>query len=328
MRQSQFTPCGRSTFTMEKAKVEPAYPLKAMQDLNNRLRTGRVTEDNVVNISAEHGFQGYLPTYSCVKTTQLPRFEFGQMNAPYVCPSIPYIPLQYFFPYSHPNFIRSSPLHCAYKQLNGETSADPGISKAANCRFDPVPTARNQISDRTVPGLDYTPQLQRPESRKVESYNNNAPIARKIRSESRGVKQDTGDPYLNANYKYRNVFKAIIRRMHGCIKENKSELISAIQKAGYTQQDIERAFNRIAYYKNAERKSGKKRMSVRTIKEATQSRSVYTYVLRVTLNKMLEDWSTKKLGRLSERNVETYSEVCTKYSQHIEKLLNDGNNSQ
>lgn len=135
------------------------------------------------------------------------------------------------------------------------------------------------------------------------------------------LKSETADPFLSANYKYRNVFKSIIRRMHTCVKRKKGELTTLLRSAGYSSSEIDRSFSRVAYYKNMERKSGKKQMAVRMIKEATQERSVYTYILKDALKGMLGDWDESKLGRLTERNLDTYQKVCGSYLKQIEGLL-------
>eukprot|EP00826_Nyctotherus_ovalis_P066932 TRINITY_DN9951_c0_g1_i12.p1 TRINITY_DN9951_c0_g1~~TRINITY_DN9951_c0_g1_i12.p1 ORF type:complete len:225 (-),score=23.52 TRINITY_DN9951_c0_g1_i12:67-741(-) len=150
----------------------------------------------------------------------------------------------------------------------------------------------------------------------------NAPVKRRRAPlKIKKLKSEAADPFLSANYKFRNVFKSIIRRMHTCVRRKKGELTALLRSAGYSSSEIDRSFSRVAYYKNMERKSGKKQMAVRMIKEATQERSVYTYILRDALNSMLGDWDESKLGRLTERNLDTYQKVCGTYLKQIEGLL-------
>jgi hypothetical protein len=113
--------------------------------------------------------------------------------------------------------------------------------------------------------------------------------------------------------------------MYTYARKKKRILTPILQSAGYSLGDIEHAYIRITYYKNAERKSGKKRMPVRTIKDATQDLSIYTYILKDVLSEMLKDWEARKFGRLAERNVGTYKRVCSTYLEQIEKLLTKQN---
>lgn len=129
------------------------------------------------------------------------------------------------------------------------------------------------------------------------------------------------DPFLDGSYRYRNVFKSIIRHMHSCVLSKKDEYIKLMQEQGFTRMTVERAFNRIAIFKNAERKSGKKRLGMNMIKQATEERSVYTYILKDALSSMLLNWDAKDLGRLAERNLATYKSVCTEYYKSINELL-------
>lgn len=135
------------------------------------------------------------------------------------------------------------------------------------------------------------------------------------------IKEESKDFLLTANYRYRNVFKAVIRRMHTCTRKKKESLTLVLQNAGYNINEIEHAYGRITYYKNAEKKGGKKRMSIRTIKEAAQEVSIYTYLLKDALSDMLEDWNARRLGRLTKKNVAIYQKVCSIYLKHIEELL-------
>lgn len=135
--------------------------------------------------------------------------------------------------------------------------------------------------------------------------------------------EDVTDPYLDGSYKHRNVFKSIIRHMHSCITNRKGEYMGVLEEKGYAKPTIERAFNRVSALKRNERKSGKKTAGMRMIKLATQERSVYTYILKDALHAMRTSWSLKGLGRIAQRNMQTYQEMCTQYSQSIDKLLKD-----
>jgi hypothetical protein len=123
------------------------------------------------------------------------------------------------------------------------------------------------------------------------------------------------------NYKHRNVYKSIIRRMSSCIQEANSEMKDLLRKAGFSNEDIEHAFVKVIGCKDTERKSGNKKMGPRLINDASSSVTTYTYILREALKSMLRDWEDDKLGKVVKKNIETYKKVCGAYYEKIEKLL-------
>jgi hypothetical protein len=110
--------------------------------------------------------------------------------------------------------------------------------------------------------------------------------------------------------------------MNTCVQERREEYLGLMRR-GFTKATIERGFNRITILKNAERKGGKKQRGMNIIKQATQKRSIYSYILRDALESMLKNWNAKELGRLAEHNLETYKKVCNEYLISIIKLLED-----
>lgn len=134
-------------------------------------------------------------------------------------------------------------------------------------------------------------------------------------------KQVTGDRFLDGGYKFRNVFKAIIRKMYTCVREKRMEYVKILQEKGFHLADIENAFVRIANFRSAERRTGRKKMGLKMVKVATQQRSIYSYILRDALESMLFEWSTGRLGRLSQQNLDIYSQVCNTYYYDLWELL-------
>lgn len=254
----------------------------------------------------------------------MPRFEIG-FTPPSVYINYSVAPLPFLFPYEWPYSSHYQIPTRPYEQQFKRTELAPNVLENASSSSITVPIKRSEVAQLPLFPDAPKPQVEEQLGKNSTAYNSTPMKANKIHPKNIKPTSEPKDPFLNANYKYRNVFKAIIRRMHSCVRKERTGLISTIQDAKYSLPEIERAFNRIAYYKNAERKSGKKRMSVRTIKEATEERSVYTYILKAALKDMLQDWKKGKLGRLTEKNVQTYVEVCTTYSERIERLLSNEN---
>jgi len=122
-------------------------------------------------------------------------------------------------------------------------------------------------------------------------------------------------------YKHRNVYKSIVRHMFSCIRKNRNEVVAILQAAGFNMQDVEHAFYEIGCYNDMERQKGKKKVSQSLVKRIATDKSIYTHILRETLNAMLKNWGAEKFGRLTVKNVTTYRDVCTKYYEETVRVL-------
>lgn len=125
------------------------------------------------------------------------------------------------------------------------------------------------------------------------------------------------------NYKYRNVYKSIIRRMSANIQENKKQLTDFLIGMRFTLEDIEEAYSKVQCCKDTERKSGNKKMGPKLINDAVKEITVYTYILKEALDKMMNNWEDDKLGKVSKKNIETYKKVCMAYYEKVKTLLNN-----
>ena len=123
------------------------------------------------------------------------------------------------------------------------------------------------------------------------------------------------------NYKYRNVYKSIIRRMTANIQENKEQLASFLAGKGFIKEDIELGFETVIACKDDERKSGNKKMGPRLINQAAKELSVYSYILKEAIDKMLNEWNNDKTGKVAKKNIETYKKVCKAYNDKLKKLF-------
>lgn len=125
-----------------------------------------------------------------------------------------------------------------------------------------------------------------------------------------------------ATYKCRNVFKSIIRHMHRYSKKNKEAITELLSKAGYKNEEIEHAFLKLNYYNDLERNNGRKKKTRRIVRKMISRKSLYTYIIRVTLEDMMKKWTDGKLGRVAESNLNIYKEVCTVFYKEALKVLN------
>jgi len=111
-------------------------------------------------------------------------------------------------------------------------------------------------------------------------------------------------------YKSRNVYKSIIRHLFSYIRKNREDIIRILRDAGFSMPEIEHGFFKVNYYNDLEREQSIKKNSQATIKKMVSKKTIYTYILRETLNTMLHNWDSGKLGKVSETNSEVYKDVC------------------
>ena len=144
---------------------------------------------------------------------------------------------------------------------------------------------------------------------------------RKLSSEESKSDQGNAKPSAAGTYKHRNVYKSIIRHMHSCTRRQRNQLVAILSTSGFSMSEIEHAFYEIGCYNDMERQKGKKKISQSLVKHIASDKTIYTYVLRETLHSMLQSWQEGKYGRLTKKNVATYSEVCTKYYNETVRVL-------
>lgn len=122
-------------------------------------------------------------------------------------------------------------------------------------------------------------------------------------------------------YQSRNVYKSIVRHLFSYIRKNREDIIRILTEAGFSMQDIEHGFFKINYYNDLEREQSNKKNSQSTIKKMATKRTIYTYILRETLNTMLHNWSVGKFGKVSESNSLVYKDVCKYFYDETVKVL-------
>jgi hypothetical protein len=130
------------------------------------------------------------------------------------------------------------------------------------------------------------------------------------------------------SYKYRNIYKSIMRNMYICLRKNREELSDILTRRGFTMANIEHAYYKIDSYHDSERKKGKKKVAQSLIQKMLTKDTIYTHVLQETLNAMLACKEKGKLGRVEKTNFELYSKVCTEFYEETTRLLGHPAQSQ
>jgi hypothetical protein len=125
------------------------------------------------------------------------------------------------------------------------------------------------------------------------------------------------------SYESRNVYKSLIRHIFSYTRKNRETIVDILLQSGYTMSEIEHAFYKINCYNELEREKAFKKKAQATIRKMMGAKTIYTYILRETLNALLINWSKGKLGKISEKNCEVYKEVCGRFYQETVEILGE-----
>jgi len=118
----------------------------------------------------------------------------------------------------------------------------------------------------------------------------------------------------------RNVYKSIIRSIHTYTRKNSLSLMKMLQDKGFSKEEIEHAFFVIGS-RQEEKKHKFKFLTL--LKRMVRDKSIYTYILKETLNAMISEWEKGKRGRILEKNYKMYKEVCEAYYRDALKTLSN-----
>jgi len=127
---------------------------------------------------------------------------------------------------------------------------------------------------------------------------------------------------INVNaYRRRNVYKAIIRRMFSCVQKNKRTIVTLLEANGFKIEEIESAFIYVNQLNELDKQKGKSKRPQSTINKMLERRTIYTFILKETLDSMISGWDSGQTGKIMKENVQIYKEVCMKYYNRCIELL-------
>lgn len=122
--------------------------------------------------------------------------------------------------------------------------------------------------------------------------------------------------------KRRNVYKAIIRRMHNHTRKNSVKLMQTLCSSGFSREEAEHAFFVVGSLYGDMRDRGKCTF-LATLKDMVAKKSIYTYILRETLSAMMRGWGGGKRGRILLKNYATYKRVCRVYYDEVVRVISE-----
>ena len=125
-----------------------------------------------------------------------------------------------------------------------------------------------------------------------------------------------------SSYKRRNVYKSVIRHMLSYSRKNKSEIRKMLESNGFLRSDINKAFEYFSHLSELEREKGSSKRPQRTINDILETKSIYTYILKESLESMMKELEIKGNGKIMRKNINIYIDVCKKYHARCAELIN------
>lgn len=122
-------------------------------------------------------------------------------------------------------------------------------------------------------------------------------------------------------YKCRNVYKSIVRHISSYVREKKEEAMAMLRTRGFGENEIANAFLCISQLRELDKAKGVAKRQQDSINFMVRKKTIYTFILKETLQELMEGWETGKRGRIMEDNVQVYMAVCKEYHRRCCEIL-------
>jgi len=124
-------------------------------------------------------------------------------------------------------------------------------------------------------------------------------------------------------FRYRNVFKCILRNMHSYTNENKEKLMDTLLGKGYPRDCIVDTFKEIEQFKPREFPCEIVRRPKIKIDEILRQRSPRLHILREVLQYMLDKLLNNEFLQVHSSNRPIYVEACEDYIKRANAVLDN-----
>ena len=125
------------------------------------------------------------------------------------------------------------------------------------------------------------------------------------------------------SYQSRNVYKSIIGHMHAYLRKNREDIVRVLLGTGFTMVQVEHAFFKMySYYDQLKDKRGKSQPQP-MIDKMLAKKTIFTYMLRETLNAIFHNWEVGKYGKVLVENAAVYHLACEKIYSQVLRLVGE-----
>lgn len=184
---------------------------------------------------------------------------------------------------------------------------------------------RNHGGDNLAAAAESAPDKAKPQSPAEavakRAKKKNKTRRRKPRSKTAQAKWMADKMKNVPAFRYRNVFKCVLRNMHSHMEKNKEELIKVLLGKGYSMDEILDAFEESRRLKSKKFPGEIVRKPKIKIDEMLRENSVRCYMLRETLRFMLDSLQKDEFQQVHKANRPIYVEACTEYIAKADLVL-------
>eukprot|EP00826_Nyctotherus_ovalis_P053823 TRINITY_DN7023_c0_g3_i3.p1 TRINITY_DN7023_c0_g3~~TRINITY_DN7023_c0_g3_i3.p1 ORF type:complete len:134 (-),score=22.16 TRINITY_DN7023_c0_g3_i3:221-622(-) len=124
-------------------------------------------------------------------------------------------------------------------------------------------------------------------------------------------------------YKYRNVYKSIIRHLYVNVQTNRRVLAHSLAQRGYGEETIAACFATIMSFKPEGLPKEIENGAKMRVEGILKGKSIFVYILKETLEHMINKLKTKEYEQMHRTNSEMYVEACTEFLARAKSIINE-----
>ncbi len=109
--------------------------------------------------------------------------------------------------------------------------------------------------------------------------------------------------------------------MENFIANNREQVVTLLTGEQYSMQAIEHAFAKVGRYSGLETVKGEQKRSQTILRRIVTKKSIYTHILKETLEYTMKEWDEGHIGRVAKKNLRIYRNVCSKLLRETLRLL-------
>lgn len=127
------------------------------------------------------------------------------------------------------------------------------------------------------------------------------------------------------SFRKRNVCKSILRRICHGIKNDRASVLKTLKEADCEDCAIDQAMADLIAFSEAKWQKEVCEHAHLVIDKMLEKRDVYTFLLKDTASKMLEEWNKGSNGKISTKNLSLYKTICKFYYEKSMEVIQGSN---
>eukprot|EP00826_Nyctotherus_ovalis_P038778 TRINITY_DN3654_c0_g1_i14.p1 TRINITY_DN3654_c0_g1~~TRINITY_DN3654_c0_g1_i14.p1 ORF type:complete len:120 (-),score=24.81 TRINITY_DN3654_c0_g1_i14:197-556(-) len=97
--------------------------------------------------------------------------------------------------------------------------------------------------------------------------------------------------------------------------------MAMLRVRGFSENEIANAFLCISQLRELDKTKGVAKRQQDSINFMVRKKTIYTFILKETLQGLMEGWEAGNRGRIMKNNVQVYMAVCKEYHRRCSEIL-------